>query len=286
MAIAAYVDAAWRRRHVRRQQRNDIPGDQVRYDHEPGVLGQSVNRGPECRLHRDGRPSHGSGSPTGTVIFTIDGKAGSPVALTEVAGKDQANTTMPAVAAGSYTITASYSGDANFAPSASSPVTQVVNPSATAATTVTPTSVDGPTVVSVLRYGYHMMPTTVVLTFDQALDATTAQDGHNYRITGLGGRVIGIKSAVYDPTTLTVTLHPKERISVHHTYELIVDGTAPHGLTNTLGQLLDGVDAGRPDSDYRTSLTWRNLVLDPVPPGMSRWPRRTIRNGKLKLKTS
>jgi len=110
--------------------------------------------------------------------------------------------------------------------------------------------VDGPKVVSVLRYGYHMMPTTVVLTFDQALNAITAQDDQNYRIIGPAGRVICIKSAVYDPAALTVTLHPRQRINIHHAYKLIVDGTAPKGLTNTLGQLLDGVGDGRPDSNY------------------------------------
>ncbi|MFI5454980.1 MAG: beta strand repeat-containing protein [Isosphaerales bacterium] len=133
--------------------------------------------------------------------------------------------------------------------------------------------VDGPKVVSVLRYGYHMMPTTVVLTFDQALNAITAQDDENYRIIGPAGRVIGIKSAVYDPAALTVTLHPRQRINIHHAYKLIVDGTAPRGLTNTLGQLLDGVGDGRPDSNYRTSLTWRNVVFDPP------WPKTPRQRG-------
>ena len=49
----------------------------------------------------------------------------------------------------------------------------------------------------------------------------------------------------------------------HHRYTLIVDGTAPDGVTNTLGLLLDGTDSGRPDSNYRAPLTWRNLVLEP-----------------------
>jgi parallel beta-helix repeat protein len=149
---------------------------------------------------------------------------------------------------------------------------------------VTVSAGDGPTITSVRRYGYHMRPTTVDLAFDQALDATTAQDVDDYRIIGPAGRVIAIKSAVYDPATLTVILHPSQRISVHHVYNLIVDGTAPHGLTNTLGELLDGADNGRPDSDYRTSLSWRNLVLDPVPSGISRWPKRTT--GDVKLKSS
>ena len=121
----------------------------------------------------------------------------------------------------------------------------------------------GPTIVSMKRFGYHALPTTLVLTFDQPLDATTAQDARYYRIVGPAGRTIAIKNAVYDPANLTVTLHPVDRISIHHRYELIVDGTAPHGVTNTRGLLLDGNDSGSADSDYRASLTWRNLVLDP-----------------------
>jgi hypothetical protein len=217
----------------------------------------------------------GSGTPTGTVTFTIDGKAGSPVNLTEASGKDQATFTMPDLAAGSYTITAAYSGDTAFAPSHSSTATQVVAPPVTTQTSVTAPAGDGPKIISVRRYGYHMRPTTVDLVFDQALDAATAQDVDDYRIIGPAGRAIAIKRATYDPSTLTVILHPSQRISIHHTYKLIVDGTSPHGITNTLGQLLDGTDAGRPDADYRTTLTWRNLVLDPVPSGISRWPRRT-----------
>ena len=119
---------------------------------------------------------------------------------------------------------------------------------ATAVATVgTPVSVAtvGPEVTEVQRYGYHMMPTTLVLTFDQALDAATAQDAHNYRIIGPHGRTIRVKSAVYDPATLTVTLHPSRRINIHHRYELIVDGSAAGSLTDAQGLLLDGHDDGR-----------------------------------------
>ena len=35
-----------------------------------------------------------------------------------------------------------------------------------------------------MRYGYHMMPTRIVLAFDQALDAVTAEDIKDYRIIG------------------------------------------------------------------------------------------------------
>jgi len=87
---------------------------------------------------------------------------------------------------------------------------------------------------------------------------------------------------VYDPANLTVTLHPEQRISIHDRYELIIDGTAPHGLTNTRGLLLDGTGSGSPDSDYRASLTWRNLVLDPPGPNTSRRSRRTtVQRGQI-----
>ena len=129
-----------------------------------------------------------------------------------------------------------------------------------------------------LRYGYHMMPTSLVLTFDQALDAVTAEDVKDYRIIGPAGGVIAVKSAAYDPAARTVTLHPVQRINIHYRYELIVDGTAPNGLTNTGGQFLDGMNSGAPDSDYRASLTWRNLVLDP--PG----PRPSNRSKNITIK--
>jgi hypothetical protein len=208
--------------------------------------------------------STAAAGPTGAVTFSVDGTAvRQAVPLNLVNGQEQATLTLPGLAAGTHVFQALYSGGPDFSPSASTVVNMVVN---------TATG-DGPQVVSVLRYGYHMMPTTVVLTFDQALDASTAQDVAAYRIIGPAGGVIYIKSAVYDPSSLTVTLHPSQRISIHHPYKLIVDGTPPHGVTNTHGVLLDGTDSGHADSDYRTSLTWRNLVLDPVPRGMSRWPK-------------
>ena len=221
-------------------------------------------------------------APTGTVTFTIDGKADSPVPLTDVNGEDQATLTLPALAAGSYMISASYSGDSNFGPSNSSTATQVVDPS-------TVVGGHGPTIVSVLRYGYHMMPTTLVLTFDQVLDAITAEDASDYRVIGPAGAVIGMKSAVYDPATLSVTLHPTQRIDIHYTYTLIVDGNAPGGLTNSQGQLLDGADDGRPGSDYRGPLTLRNLVLDAPCEDFSsgqEWGRQSSKPDRLRSKRS
>ncbi len=103
------------------------------------------------------------------------------------------------------------------------------------------------------------MPTTVVLTFNQALDPARAQDASDYRMIDPKRRTIRVNSAVYNADTETMTSQPSQRINSHDIYTLIVDGTAPGGLENTTGQLLDGGDSGRPGSDFRTSLTWRNM---------------------------
>jgi hypothetical protein len=109
-----------------------------------------------------------------------------------------------------------------------------------------------------------MQPTSLVLTFDQALDPASAVSLNNYRLVDPNGRSVRIRSAVFDAKTNTVTLRPADRINLHHTYHLTVIGTGPGGVRNAQGLLLDGTDAGTPDSDYKCSLTWRNVVLTPA----------------------
>lgn len=120
---------------------------------------------------------------------------------------------------------------------------------------------DGPRVTSVRRYGIHLHPTTVVLNFDQPLDPVRAANVQEYRLVDPRGRVIRIRSAVYDPNTYTVTLYPRTRLNLHWTYHLTVRGASPSGLTSTSGMPLNGKANGQPGSDYVTRLTWRNLFV-------------------------
>jgi hypothetical protein len=147
------------------------------------------------------------------------------------------------LAQGTYAFTAVYSGGGTS--------------SASGGTLVLSTA--GPRVTSVLRYGFHAQPTYLVLTFDSPLDRASAQNVANYKIVGPNGRHIKVKKATYNATTQTVTLAPAERISIQHSYRLTVNGESPSGLTNPAGTLLDGAGDGQPGTDYRTSLTWRNL---------------------------
>jgi hypothetical protein len=199
-----------------------------------------------------------SGTPTGTVIFTIDGTAQAPAPLQVVNGHDQATFSISSLAKGTHTITAAYSGDASFAASAvASPLVQTVK-------AVAPQGGDGPTVISVKRFGIHMQQTVLVLSFNDGLDPTSAVNLSNYRVIDPAGRSVRIRSAVFDASTNTVTLLPADRINLHHTYRLTVVGTGSSGVRNAEGVLLDGADTGTPGSDYNGTLNWRNVVLTPA----------------------
>ena len=166
------------------------------------------------------------------------------------------------LAAGTHTIGATYHGDSTFAASSvTRPLTQtVLSPTRP----VTVPAADPPTVVSLKRYGIHIQPTVLVLTFSAALDPARAQDVHDYRIIGPGGRRVGIKSAVYDPFAHTVTLRPRSRIDIHHTAHVKVIGTSAHGVAGVADTLLDGAGDGKAGSNFVAPLTWRNLVLTPA----------------------
>ena len=133
--------------------------------------------------------------------------------------------------------------------------------------TSTVTTTDGPLITGVAREGFHAMPTTLILTFNTMLDATSAEDVNNYRIIGPGGQAIAIVSATYDPSTDTVTLQPSQQLNLHKIYTLAVNGSTPTGVSDTSGNLLDGTNSGKPGSDYTTQVTAANLVMGPNVPG-------------------
>jgi hypothetical protein len=205
----------------------------------------------------------GATMPSGNVTFIVDDTSQPAVILETVNGQSQASVTLSGgLAAGAHQVSAFYGGIPGFAPSQAQRVTLLI--SAT-------TSSDGPHVTSVKRLGFHQMPTTLVLTFDEPLDLARAQDVRNYQIIGSSGQTIAIDSAVYDSSARTVTLHPHQRLDLHQLYQLKVLGTGPLGVADASGRLLDGRNTGQPGSDYRTTLTAANLVIDaPVPGGPAR----------------
>ncbi|GAC1475360.1 MAG: hypothetical protein NVSMB9_27710 [Isosphaeraceae bacterium] len=190
-----------------------------------------------------------SGTPTGVVTF----EEGTTVLGTgTLDGTGRASFSTSALARGSHTITALYGGDARFLPSTSASIVEVIN--------AVPVVTGGPRVLDLRRVGIHAQPTVLVLLFDRPLNPSSAQNVANYQIVDPHGRLVPVLSAVYDPTARTVTLHPAHRLNLHQVYQLTVRGTAPGGLRDVNGNLLDGAGTGRAGSDYLSRVGIWNLT--------------------------
>jgi hypothetical protein len=204
-------------------------------------------------------PISGTGTPSGSVLFSVDGQQPIAVPLQVINGQDQASFTTSSLSLGQHTVSAVYGGDSSYIPSSST----------TAAVTIH----DGPTILSVQRMGVHALATTIVLTFSEPLDADGAQQVSNYQLTTPQGRPIRIRKAVYDSATNSVTLHPAIRLSLRRVYGLtvvasignLIDGSGRVAgvigeIKDLSGLLLDGAGNGQPGSNFYTSISRANLV--------------------------
>ena len=122
----------------------------------------------------------GGVSPGGTVTFTIDDAAGSPVAL----GGGAATYAAPGLSIGAHTVTAAYSGDANNAGSTSGTLTQ----------TVSAVAVDVSASVTVTQGSYGRVPRTTTIVQKVTLTNTST------------ATITGPLSLVLDGLTTGVTL--------------------------------------------------------------------------------
>ena len=175
------------------------------------------------------------------------------IATVPVSADGSASFNTSSLPQGNDVFTAVYVNDSNFNQSSASAVTVAVAPAAD--------MIDGPRIVSVARYGFHAMPTTLVIQFDGALDAASAQNVANYTIIGPGGGHVAITSVVYNPMTKRVTLAPATRLNVHDTYRLTVRGTGPNSIKSLAGIAIDGAGDGKAGSDYRTRIMASSLVI-------------------------
>jgi hypothetical protein len=206
----------------------------------PALVGQTVT------LTTTVSPASGSPAPTGSVSFFADGTLLGTVALSS----GTATLTTSALAAGSHTIVAQYSGDSSNLPGTATVALQVNTPASSA-----------PVVTSLTRAGVHFQPTQLVLTFSTPLNAATAQNLQAYRLELLApGKqrgtvrviIIKLKSAVYDPVHHTVTLSPQQRLNLRRPYLLIASGTGTTAILSAGGVPLDGKGNGQPGSNYQT----------------------------------
>jgi subtilisin-like proprotein convertase family protein len=136
------------------------------------------------------------GTPTGTVVFSIDGVPQAPVALSG----GQATLTVSTLTVGSHTVTVAYSGDTNFDTSNSSELTQTVNPATTTTTLISslnPSSV-----------GSSVTFTATVATNAPASGIATGNVSFFDGATPLGTVALdGSASAQFTTSSLTVGTH-------------------------------------------------------------------------------
>jgi hypothetical protein len=128
-----------------------------------------------------------------------------------------------------------------------------------------------PTVVSLARFGFHMQQTSLVLKFSSALDATTAENVNNYQIMTTGG-VVAIRSAVYDPASLAVTLFPAQRLSLHTLNQITINGASPNGLTGPTGVPLAG--QGNVSGTNYALMFSGDILAGPAPVMLSTAPKK------------
>jgi hypothetical protein len=166
-----------------------------------------------------------------------------------------------AFSAGNHTITAAYTGDANYlnSPSAHIPLLVTSSPGGGLGGGLGETG--DVRVVGVQRFGIHYQPTTLVVSFNSPMDPLSTQNPRNYTIVGPGGRSIPVGAAQYDPSTQSVTLFPLSRLNLHYRYFLLINGTAPNGLSDVNGNLLDGAGNGVAGTNFVTTVTAANLGL-------------------------
>jgi hypothetical protein len=152
--------------------------------------------------------------------------------------------------------------------SLSSPIGAILGSPSMASVVIIDDGVDrqGPHVTSVKAVAGPVGVDEVVLTFDEALNPTTAVNllnyGYSVRTPGKNGKLgtktdhlVGIRSASYNPATFTVTLPLAAALKNGTPLEIMLNqatdaASVGVGISDLLGNLLDGDDNGYPGGSF------------------------------------
>ncbi len=110
-------------------------------------------------------------------------------------------------------------------------------------------AVDGPVVQGVARAGNG---SSAVVSFDEALDPTSARQRANYRVVDLGlrsrpsqvSRTVSVRSVTYATGSRTVQINTAGRLNPTHAYALVLGGSKPRGLLDASGRRIVGNGSG------------------------------------------
>jgi len=152
----------------------------------------------------------------------------------------------------------------------SSPAVAISN-SATVTISVTPVQPPLVTLNNVeLVENHEQQVVKVIMFFSGPLDITEADKKTTYRLatqgkdgsyTARNARVIQVRKAVYSAAGDSVTLKPAAPFSLRKAVQLLIHGTAPGGLQDSLGRYIDGADNGQAGSDAIAILSRKGVIL-------------------------
>ena len=169
-------------------------------------------------------------------------------------------------------------GGLSVGPSSPVTVTPPNSPTPTPTLPLAPTPTPAPlvTVVSVedVKGKKHLVDEIVVY-FRGRVNAAQADNVAIYRLTTANRKgsftarnspVIKLRSADFNPANDTVTLTPKRAFALTKPVELTINGTAPSGLEDSSGQLIDGDDNGTAGGNAVAEILRTGVTLNPVAP--------------------
>ncbi len=116
----------------------------------------------------------------------------------------------------------------------------------------------GPRVTQVSTIGNAQAVNGVILTFDEALDPTSALNPANYGLLasaalGLPGGVVPISQVFYNASIRAVWLVPSRALPAGAFHQVILDGTSASGVADVFGNKLDGDGNGVPGGNFLAS---------------------------------
>jgi autotransporter-associated beta strand protein len=244
----------------------------------PSVFGQLVTFIASVSI-----PSPGAGTPTGVVQFQIDGNNfGNPVSVTTSGGQTTASFSTAALAAGAHSISASYSGDANFAPTPSAPVTLTVNPantftgimsssnpsvfglpvSFTAVVQAVPPGSGVPTGTVTFQDGMTPLGTASLDSTGTAVFTTTALIKGNHSITAVYSGSMNFNPITSAPLIQTITTSPFEAFVTALYRDVLERAPDTVGFNFWVQQLQAGATRAAVAFAFETSPEYAGLVVD------------------------
>ena len=118
----------------------------------------------------------------------------------------------------------------------------------------------GPTVTDFKLTGPAGSITSIEVDTTGKLDPATANLASNYRIVAVGGgtgknrlpagTVVGVAAASYNAATGAITLTPATPLPAGQLFQIVVNGSAPGGITDLAGNPLNSVVGSTPGSNF------------------------------------